>query len=116
MSLVSIGPITLGPLEHGNPNYSWGRGHRRSPFSIGGLLTWEHVRQLEALVGNDGAVKTVRGATGVVERIVFAGDLFSDRTGTYVLVDFDTSVQKSHTMSDQTAPFTLSGTYLGDLA
>ncbi len=116
MSLVSIGPIELGALEHGNPLHSWGAGHKRSPFSIGGLLTWDHVKQLLALVGNDGAHRTVRGATGTVERIIFAGDLFADLSGTYVLVDFDFSPAKSHTMDENTAPFTLSGTYLGDLA
>ena len=114
MSLVSIGPIVLGELEHGNPTYSWSAGPGTSPFAIGGLLTWVHVKQLRALVDNQGAIKTIRGATGVHERIEFSGDLFGDLSGHYVLSGFNSDITKAHTMSDQTAPFTLSGTYLGE--
>ncbi len=116
MSLVSIGPIVIGALEHGNPTFSWGAGPDSSPFALGGLLTWDHVKQLRALVDNRGAKKTIRGAHGILAQIVFAGDLFANLTGAYVLTSFSFDPAKAHTMDDQTAPFALSGTYLGDVA
>ncbi len=114
MSLVSIGPIALGDYEHGNPSYSWGANPESSPASISGLLTWVHAKQLRALV-RFGKKTTIEGAHGVLEQITFAGDLFSDLSGMYVLTGFSSDPSKGHTMSADTCPFTLTGAYIGDV-
>ncbi len=116
MSLVSIGPVVLGEYEHGNPTYSWGAGGGASPAGLGGLLTWVHVKQLRELVYNSGGQVTIDGATGRLERIEFDGDLFADLSGLYVLTGFGSDPTKNHTMDANTAPFSLTATYLGDQA
>ncbi len=114
MSLVSIGPITIGEYEHGNPSFSWGSGPDDSPSSIGGLLTWTHAKQLRAFV-RFGKKVTIEGAHGKLERIEFDGDLFADLSGWYVFTGFSSDPSKNHTMDPNTCPFTLSTHYLGDM-
>lgn len=115
MSLVSIGPITLGTYEHGNPSYSWGGSPAGSPAALGGLLTWAHAKQLRALVRH-GRHQTIEGATGVLERIEFSGDLFAELSGLYVLQSANLDPSKSHTMDPEGCPFSLTAAYLGDQA
>lgn len=113
--LVSIGPVSLDYFEHGNPTTSMGAGPDDSHIEIGGYLSWTHVKQLRGLVRDAGGQVTIDGATGVLERIEFAG-LFAEWSGMYVITGFVSSSTWTHTMNPDTAPFTLSATYLEDQA
>ncbi len=109
MGLIGIGPVELGPRDHGNPTYSWGANasSRSRQATIGGLMPWVKADQILQLVESSDR-QTIAGTTGILEYIEFSGDLLSPKSGDYLILDFSTDPNKAHTMDPDGAPFSLS--------
>jgi hypothetical protein len=118
VSILSIGPVPLDAYDHGNPSFSWSSdagasGMRRA--SISGLLPWTTVKTLSEFVANPHAYVTIHGIEGVVDEIVFGGDLFASLSGLYLMSNFSFDPAKAHTMDPEGAPFSMSAAYLEDM-
>jgi hypothetical protein len=117
VSITRIGPVPIdGTSEHGKPTFSWtssptAKGVRGA--SMGGLLTWRQVDQLDELVNRSGAI-TVDGHEGIPVYIHYDGTKFSPRSGWYLLTGISADPTQPSTLSDYTAPFSLGLAYLGD--
>lgn len=116
--LLSIGAITV---DYRRPNLKWSstptsRGIRSC--SISGLVELSKAHQLSELVANPLLARTIAGFTGVLEWVVFDGDVLLPFTGYYLLQTFDINVERELMFGGLSGPigFSLTAAYLGDLA
>lgn len=115
MGLISIGAVSLGEFGHGNPTYSFGSSSSgMAPVTIGGVMPWPQAKVLLELVNNRAMFITRGEFEGIPEFFEFTGTLLASFTGWYLLTDFRLDPSKAHTMSADTAPFTLTAALVGD--
>lgn len=118
VGLISIGPVSI---NHGDPQFSWDAnptGHGILTGTLGGSCLWFQAQTLRELVNNPDNRTTVASYTGVLEWVIFGGDLLADLTGYYLLLGFNYSPSQQHSLAgiEGDVPFTVSFAYLGDLA
>lgn len=115
--LVSIGSVVV---DYRLPALKWTSAvgkHGIRTTDIAGAVELAKAQTLSEICSPVAGEKTIGGFTGVLQYLVFSGDVLTPFTGYYLILSFVLDIQRQFMFGGSTGPtaFSLTAAFIGDL-